>query len=644
MSRSKQNSNAKVSALIDAVCARLTENKRVRRTLPSCGRLHVDRQLPFLCVYRSPSNREDVGTRDFVKSEAAYLFASGEAEHVRNVGRLVDGVVSTLAPAFGAFLIVEIWSGSDEGKETDPRAPEVSPRFRILGPSSSTVSPTIDTLVGHIKKIKVLKQTVEVDVERLERIAPPGLAPVLPVSRAAELGCSIIGIELPPVWRDIEADHKYPLLIRTLNRRFSNALRRAIFEFVRKQTTHRPPHYHSLGRRAVVKALWDVDAKLAEVSSAFDFLLQVTPINSDAAWRQFKSYHFEKTPDFHYLPTPMDPALLKRELYKIPVERIEDPALHHLFRQKQQELDRKITMLQDRNTRAFLYGSLQLFGDVKQRLFQLAHELLEQTPSRSRDEAVGGKVDAETFARRASEEFGHYREAYPEFAARTEVTGRVAGIMVSRGKLLINKRLQTPTSRIDALLQHEVGTHLLTYYNGRAQPFRQLYCGLAGYDELQEGLAVLSEYLVNGLGRPRMRQLAARVIAAKQMVEGATFVETFRVLDRNYDFSQRSAFSTTMRVYRSGGLTKDAVYLRGLQAVLKYLGEGGDIELLFVGKMAAEHIPVIKELQFRQVLRSPPLRPRYMCNEHALRRLEGVRSGLTVVDLLNTDASGNGQP
>ena len=39
------------------------------------------------------------------------------------------------------------------------------------------------------------------------------------------------------------------------------------------RTTHRPPHYHELGRRAVVKAVWDVDRMLAEASDQFDFLL-----------------------------------------------------------------------------------------------------------------------------------------------------------------------------------------------------------------------------------------------------------------------------------------------------------------------------------------------------------------------------------
>ena len=144
-----------------------------------------------------------------------------------------------------------------------------------------------------------------------------------------------------------------------------------------------------------------------------------------------------------------------------------------------------------------------------------------------------------------------------------------------------------PSSRVEALIQHEVGTHVLTYHNGRAQRLRHLYTGFAGYDALQEGLAVLAEYLVGGLSRPRLRLLAARVVAAHLMIDGASFVETFRTLDRTYDFAQRTAFVVTMRTYRSGGLTKDAVYLRGLRQILDYLAGGGDLEPLFVGKIAA---------------------------------------------------------
>lgn len=83
-----------------------------------------------------------------------------------------------------------------------------------------------------------------------------------------------------------------------------------------------------------------------------------------------------------------------------------------------------------------------------------------------------------------------------------------AGLMVSGNQLLIGGRTRIPRRRA-CLAQHEIGTHLITRYNGHHQPFRQLEVGLAGYDGLQEGLAVLAEYLVGGLSRLRIRILAA---------------------------------------------------------------------------------------------------------------------------------------
>jgi hypothetical protein len=90
----------------------------------------------------------------------------------------------------------------------------------------------------------------------------------------------------------------------------------------------------------------------------------------------------------------------------------------------------------------------------------------------------------------------------------------------------------------------------------------------------------------------------------------------------------------TLRTHRSGGLTKDAVYLRGLKQILDYIARGGNVEPLFTGKIAAEHIPIIAELRWRGVLVPPPLVPRYMNQPESLLRLERLRQGATVIDLL----------
>lgn len=628
----KRTESSLDAGLLDDVETRMTANQRVRRTLTDGGRLHIDRQLPFLCVYRAPSDREDIGTKALVQAEASYLIAT-ESANPKQLAQLVTKIAEISSREFGAFLLIEVWAGSDEGKSTDHREIEVSPRFKVWAPPKQTLPKPTAELLEQLGRIKVLRQQVEVNLERDANFHAPGMRPLLTTKKRAELNCYCLGIEVPPVWRDIDRGHDFPLLMRTLVRRFSHAVRRSVFQFVKQHTTQTPKHFHELGRRAVVKAVWDVDKQLGEVSDTFEFLIQVTPINTFAAWQQFKASRYERPPQFHYLPTPMNPAHLKRELYRIPIERVEDPALHNVFRQKQEVLDRKITMLRDRNSRAFLYGSLQLFGDVDDDLHRLAIEILDITASGTNTKSNGKVINASEIAALALQHVEYYRKASPNFKGGVEVSPKPAGIMVSRGKLVINDRMTMSTGLVEATIHHEVGTHLVTYYNGMAQPFRQLGSGLANYEELQEGLAVLAEYLSGGLAKSRIRQLAARVIAVKMLVEGADFVQVYRTLVDDYDFAAKSSYTTTMRVFRGGGFTKDAVYLRGLQKLLNYLGQGGMIDPLLVGKMGFEQLSIIRELLLRKVIQPAVIIPRFLTVDGAAEKLNAIRSGISVADI-----------
>lgn len=541
-----------------------------------------------------------------------------------------------MAEEFGAFLVVEVWAKLDSGSEVDPRATDVAPVIEVHRPRDRALDRTVEVLVRHLGKIKVQKQLVEVETVTSERVTRPGARKLMSAPEAKRMGCHFLGISVPPVYRDEShsAVPLFPLLLKSLRRGFGLALRRAFYEFARGQTTHRPPHYHELGRRAVVKAVWQVDGQLADVASRFDYLLNVTPINTQEAWSDFKRSHFKESPEFHYLPLPFDPPILKRALYRTPIERIEDPALANLFLEKQEELDRKITMLADRNTHRFLHGSLQVFGNVSEELKTTALELLEKLPVRVTRKKQKS-LSAGEFAAKARREFEHYRGIDPTFSAGARVTTKVAGVMVSRGKLLIGKHLRLRKSRVDPLLQHEVGTHLVTYHNGRVQPFRQLASGLAGYEELQEGLAVLAEYLVGGLDRSRLRQLAGRVLAVTMCVDGASFLDTFRNLVKDHGFPERSAFDISMRVYRGGGLTKDAIYLRGLENLIRRLSGPEKLQSMFVGKVAEKHLGIIEELRHRGVLSPPPLRPRFLDHPGAAEKLVQIqRPDFTVLDLV----------
>ena len=440
--RTASASNAEITpALIATIVRRLARNQRVRRSLPVKGRLHIDRQLPFLCVYRRPTDHGDAGAGLLVKGEASYLIVPDAPRLRRQVAQLARGIVETLSAEFGAFLIVEIWAGPDEGKGSASRGRPVRPLFSIHAPDSAALSHTVEACKHRLEHVKILKHQAQVEVVYAGRAHPPGMRTLLKTSEAQHLNCWFLGIAVPPVYRQAHTTETFPLLIRALRRNLSLALRQAYFEFARSCTTHQPPHYHALGRRAVVKAVWRVDRELAEVSSRFDYLLQLTPVNTNSAWRQFRKADCERPPEFRYRPLPVDPVLLKRALYRIPVERIEDPALQHLFQEKQEELELKLTMLRDRDTPRFLYESLQLFGGVQDGLLQLAQDLLHRLSGQG-GQSHGRTLGARAFARHAEGEIERYRQVCPTFKAKVQVTAEVNGIMASHGRLLISSELK----------------------------------------------------------------------------------------------------------------------------------------------------------------------------------------------------------
>lgn len=126
----------------------------------------------------------------------------------------------------------------------------------------------------------------------------------------------------------------------------------------------------------------------------------------------------------------------------------------------------------------------------------------------------------------------------------------------------------------------------------------------------------------------------ARVITVQAIMRGADFVETFHILHEDHGFDAKQAFTITMRVYRGGGLTKDAIYLNGLVRVLKWLEDGNELEPLLIGKIREDNVPLINELIYRRMLHPAPLRPRYLDYPGVRSKLDQLKTGSNVLDLL----------
>ena len=598
------------------------------------GRLRQERPLPYLCVCRThpdPASTADPAstpnaTAALLRTESAVLELTGPptADDLRTIKALIR----ERADRFGAFLVLEIWecAGADDAG---------APHLVVHGPIESLPG-AVSSLQRELREIRLPGTAFEVAATDDHRRQPPGAKPLLDLEEARRWEVLALGIELRPFYRDADSGQLFPGYFRAFRRQFARALRRAVFDFIRVQTTFEAPHFQTLATTQVDAQTWAVDAQLTEISEGFRYLFLVTPTNGERAFREFVDSDCECEPHFHYRILPIDPELELRRLYQIPIEDAGDPTLAELFRDKRTELARMIGMLADRGTPNFRYASEQIFGTVEPGLLAVAEGLLAAIPPAS-PRPDRPRVGAEAFAKTADEEFAFLRKQYPALEAEVHVRPDVSGILVSKGSLYIGERFELPADRVGALLQHEVGTHVLTYWNGRSQRLRQLYTGVAGYEALQEGLAVLAEWMVDGLTNARLRLLAARVVGVHLMVSGRTFAETFRVLHRGHGIAERQAFDLVMRVYRGGGLTKDAVYLRGLIELLTYLRAGGALEPLLIGKIRPDYLPYVEELIHRGILQAPPLRPRYMLDDAARfeRKLDFVRAGATVFHLID---------
>ena len=363
-----------------------------------------------------------------------------------------------------------------------------------------------------------------------------------------------------------------------------------------------------------------VDDAMAAISGSFDWLKAVSPLGTDELWTTFRAGGYRCAPRFRYPELEIDIDATREELLGLPVRHIGHAVFEALLAEKQRELDRHLELMELRGTDGFLQASIDLFGEAAPDLHAEALHILDAVVPD--DSSIGERADTAHVVAAAEAQFRHYCELCPDFPAEIEMSDDItAGLMVSRGKLLVAESLHLPRERLDALLHHEIGTHLLTWHNGGHQPLKQLQCGLAHYDELQEGLGVLSEYLAGNLSAARLRTLAARVVAVRMLTEGAGFTDVFDTLHSQHGFGGRPAFVIATRVFRGGGLTKDVVYLRGLRDLIAYLREGHDFEHLFIGKFSLPELPALRRLRKEGRILPPALLPSYLHNASAQQRL-----------------------
>jgi len=85
---------------IEEVLEAVEHNKPMWRAMPEWGRIHVERQLPILCIYRRAESHRDLGTDRLTGSEAACLncFSAAKAAGMGLLNGIVLGsILGTIA-------------------------------------------------------------------------------------------------------------------------------------------------------------------------------------------------------------------------------------------------------------------------------------------------------------------------------------------------------------------------------------------------------------------------------------------------------------------------------------------------------------------------------------------------------------------
>ncbi len=416
----------------------------------------------------------------------------------------------------------------------------------------------------------------------------------------------VLATEVKKVYCDEETGERYPAITRSLQQVFKQAIIDHAWAFAKRHTRYSSPEAVGMLPSEPTPELLTVDAELYQLVKGFEVLNHVNPTNVERERRAFFASKGASNPQFTYRPLQLDPFEQKRQLLRIPVERIEDDSIRYLYEATISAYLDKVDLLATLGTPNFLYNSLRYYGAPSDQDLRNAHYLLHlpEVEEEARPEKRVGTDEAR-------QAFLDGMAAYG-FKGKVQVTSRiVADAMVNNAerKVLLKKGATFRPKELRYLVHHEIGVHMVTTMNAAAQPLKLLGIGTRVSTRTQEGLAVLAEYLSGNTTLRRLKELAYRVIAVNHMVLGADFVETYRHLTHELDLEAHAAYKLTTRVYRGGGLTKDYLYLQGLREVFELWRREEDLSPLLLGKCSMEFYDTLQEMTQRGLLHPPKYMP-----------------------------------
>jgi uncharacterized protein (TIGR02421 family) len=213
---------------------------------------------------------------------------------------------------------------------------------------------------------------------------------------------------------------------------------------------------------------------------------------------------------------------------------------------------------------------------------------------------VAADIPAEEFARRLRERLGPFFDKDKvEVVLDPDLPSKATA-----GSKSINLRSTALFSELDLeqLTEHEAFVHTATSLNGKHQPyFKSLGLGAPRTTRTQEGLATFSEIITGAIDLNRLRRIALRVVAVKNALDGADFIEVFRgFLEAGQ--TPTESYQSAARIFRGGDpkgricFTKDGAYLEGVMLIYVFIrkvlqaGHAEMLPMLFAGRVTTSDV------------------------------------------------------
>lgn len=340
------------------------------------------------------------------------------------------------------------------------------------------------------------------------------------------------------------------------------------------------------------RKLKSLDEKVSELDEQIKLLSVLNPRNLLEQKELFFS-HPDYMPRFSYRAIDLDIEKFRRDIKRLPVV---SHLLFPLFEKKIQELSQKLDLIEARETEGFSRASEILFGKATQVLYRDAVEFLQENLGVKPDTSVefdakGAAIVVEKFCKKNN--LGHWNISI--------IDDSVADMQVTKkGKVLIRKDARFAKNRLEALLVHEIGTHVFRFENGKRQRFRLFERGTAGYLETEEGLAVYNQNQL-GLSLGEKFLTPALLVVAIFLAKKMGFRELFEILQQTYSLSDEVAWKLCVKAKRGtkdqskpGAFTKDLAYFKGERAIEKFVADGGEITDLYMGKITIADLKILK--------------------------------------------------